>query len=216
MAAKAQGGKSRCAACRIHDGRKEPSFEQSGQERRHLGRDPHGGAGRGQTVRRAAAGQGRHFLFRIHGLGQERQGRVGHGRGPQDQLDVDRQEEIHDLQPGRHLDGRRSPEIRRQGRQQAGRGAVVPVADLHLLVPDALADRRVDLLHAPDARRRPGWRVLVRQEQGADAGRGEQHRSRSPTSPAATRRRRKSPNWSSSCATRPSSRNWAAAFRAAC
>ncbi len=136
----------------------------------------HGGAGRGQAVRRAAAGQGCRFLFRIHGLGQERQGRVGHGRGPQDQLDVDRQEEIHDLQSRRHLDGRRPAEVRRQGRQQAGRGAIVPVADLHLLVPDAVADRRLDLLHAPDARRRQGRRVFVRQEQGTDAGRGEQHR----------------------------------------
>ena len=42
------------------------------------------------------------------------------------------------------------------------------------LVPDAVADRRLDILHAPDAGRRPRRRVLVRQEQGAHAGRIDQ------------------------------------------
>ena len=37
----------------------------------------------------------------------------------------------------------------------------LPRADLHLVVPDAAADRRVDLLHAPDAGRRPRRRVLA-------------------------------------------------------
>ncbi len=58
--------------------------------------------------------------------------------------------------------------------------------------PDAAADRRLDLLHAPDAGRRQGRRVQLRQEQGAHARRGQQHRSPSPTSPAATRPRKKS------------------------
>jgi hypothetical protein len=40
--------------------------------------------------------------------------------------------------------------------------------------------------------------------------------SPSPTSPAATRPRKTSPNWSISCAIRPSSRSWAGASRAAC
>ena len=64
---------------------------------------------------------------------------------------------------------------RRQGRGQARGRAELPRADLHLVVPDAAADRRVDLLHAPDAGRRPRRRVLLRQEQGAHARRVEQH-----------------------------------------
>ena len=94
--------------------------------------------------------------------------------------------------------------------------AELPRADLHLLVPDAAADRRVDLLHAPDAGRRQRRRVQLRQEQGADARRVQQH--------GHLRRRRRlrrgegrsRASWSSSCATRPSSRSSAGAFRAAC
>ena len=42
------------------------------------------------------------------------------------------------------------------------------------LGPDAAADRRVGLLHAPDAGRRQGRRLQLRQEQGPHAGRGQQ------------------------------------------
>ncbi len=47
--------------------------------------------------------------------------------------------------------------------------AVVPAAGLHLVVPDAAADRRLGVLHAPDAGRRQGRRVLLRQVEGAHA-----------------------------------------------
>ena len=60
-------------------------------------------------------------------------------------------------------------EVRRQDQGQAGRGAFAPHEHLRLLVPDAAADRRVDLLHAPDAGRRTRRRVLVRQVAGAHA-----------------------------------------------
>ena len=74
------------------------------------------------------------------------------------------------------------------------------------------------------------WIFFMRQMQGGGRGgafsfgkskarmldESQQHRSRSPTSRAATRPRRKWPSWSSSCAIRPSSRSWAAASRAAC
>ena len=138
------------------------------------------------------------------------------GRGPHDQVDRQRQEALRDLQPRRHLDGRRPRQVRRQGRSQARGGAELPRADLHLLVPDAAPDRRVDLLHAPDAGRRARRRVQLRQEQGADARRVEQH--------GHVRRRRglrrgeggSRASSSSSCATRRSSRSSAAAFRAAC
>ena len=137
-------------------------------------------------------------------------------RGPHDQVDVDRQEALRHLQPRRHLDGRRPRQVRRQGRGQARGRAELPRADLHLVVPDAAADRRVDLLHAPDAGRRARRRVQLRQEQGAHARRVEQH--------GHVRRRRRlrrgeggsRPSWSSSCAIRPSSRSSAGAFRAAC
>ena len=41
--------------------------------------------------------------------------------------------------------------------------------------PMLLSDRRVDLLHAPDAGRRQGRCLLVRQEQGAHDGSGHQY-----------------------------------------
>ena len=47
----------------------------------------------------------------------------------------------------------------------------LPHEHLRLVVPDAAADRRVDILHAADAGRRPRRRVLVRQEPGAHARR---------------------------------------------
>ena len=43
------------------------------------------------------------------------------------------------------------------------------------LGPDAAADRRLDLLHAPDAGRRQGRRLQLRQVQGAHARRDQQH-----------------------------------------
>ena len=70
----------------------------------------------------------------------------------------------------------RPAEVRRQDRGQARRGALAPHEHLRLLVPDAAADRRVDLLHAPDAGRRARRRVLVRQVARAHAGRIDQHR----------------------------------------
>ena len=96
-------------------------------------------------------------------------------RGPHDQVDVDGQEALRHLQPRRHLDGRRPGQVRRQGRGQARGGAELPRADLRLLVPDAAADRRVDLLHAPDAGRRARRRVLASARAGAHARRVEQH-----------------------------------------
>ena len=192
------------------------SLEQFVEEHRYLARDRPRRADGGQAVRFAPGRQGFHRVFRLHGLGQERSRRIRRGRGPHDQVDLDRQEEIRHLQPGRHLDGGRPRQVRRQGRGQARRGAELPRADLHLVVPDAVADRRVDLLHAPDAGRRQGRRVQLRQEQGAHAGRGQQHGHLRRRRRAATKPRKKSPNSSSSCATRPNSRSSAAAFRAAC
>jgi len=49
------------------------------------------------------------------------------------------------------------------------RGLIGPAASLHLLVPDAAPDRRLGLLHAPDAGRRQGRGFLVRQVEGAHA-----------------------------------------------
>ena len=60
-------------------------------------------------------------------------------------------------------------------RGQAGGRAVAPDEHLRVLVPDAAADRRVDLLHAPDAGRRPRRRVLVRQGARAHARREQDH-----------------------------------------
>jgi hypothetical protein len=87
-------------------------------------------------------------------------------------------------------------------------------------------------LHAPDAgpahrRAAAGAADVLRQEPrrkgamsfGARAPSCRartRSRSPSPTSPVSTRPRRKSANWSSSCATRASSRSWAARSRAAC
>ena len=42
--------------------------------------------------------------------------------------------------------------------------------DLHLVVPDAAPDRRVGILHAPDAGRRQGRGVLVRQVESPHDG----------------------------------------------
>ena len=142
--------------------------------------------------------------------------RQGHDRGPPAQGDHRRRQARHQLLAGRHLAGLRPAQVRRQGRGQARGGALAPHEHLRVVVPDAAADRRVDLLHAPDAGRRARRRVLVRQVARAHARRVDQHRSPSPTSRAARRRRRKSPSWSTSCATRPSSRSSAGASRAAC
>ena len=68
----------------------------------------------------------------------------------------------------------------------------LPDADLHLLVPDAAADRRLDLLHAPDAGRRPRRRVQLRQVARRACSTRPTTPSPSPTSPAATRPRKKS------------------------
>ncbi len=66
-------------------------------------------------------------------------------------------------------------EGRRQGRREARGRAVVPDEHLHLVVPDAAPDRRLDILHAPDAGRRARRRVFVRQEPRAHDGRKQQH-----------------------------------------
>ena len=124
--------------------------------------------------------------------------------------------EVRHLSGAGSVDGERPAQERRERRGQAGRRAVLPDADLHLVVPDAAADRRVDFLHAPDAGRRTRRRVLVRQEPRAHARREQQ--------PGHVRRRgrlrggqgRSDANWSSSCAIRASSRSSADAFRAAC
>ena len=71
--------------------------------------------------------------------------------------------------------GRRPDQQRRQVRRQAARRAVAADDPARELGPDAAADRRVDLLHAPDAGRRQGRRLQLRQEQGAHARRGQQH-----------------------------------------
>ena len=191
-------------------------IEQSAQEHRHLARHRPRRADRRQAVRRAPGPEGLGPVFGVHGPGQGRQRRVGDGRGPHDQVGVGRQEAVRHLQPRRHLDGRRPRQVRRQGRGQARGGAELPRADLHLVVPDAAPDRRVDLLHAPDAGRRARRRVLASARARPRSSTSRTTRSPSPTSPAATRRRRKSARSSSSCAIRPSSRSWAAASRAAC
>ena len=49
------------------------------------------------------------------------------------------------------------------------------LVDPRVLGPDPAADRRLDLLHAPDAGRRQGRRVQLRQVEGAHARRGQQH-----------------------------------------
>jgi cell division protease FtsH len=55
--------------------------------------------------------------------------------------------------------------------RQARGGALAPHEHLRVVVPDAAAHRRVDLLHAPDAGRGTRRRVLVRQEPRAHARR---------------------------------------------
>ena len=71
----------------------------------------------------AADDQGLRPLFRVHGQGQGGTRRIGDRRGPHDQVGRRGQEALPDLQPRRHLDGRRPRQVRRQGRGQAGGGA---------------------------------------------------------------------------------------------
>ena len=158
-------------------------------------------------------------LLDLHGggaPGPHRQGQARQLAHPQG--DHARRQELHRVH-ARHpgpVDGERPHEVRRDGRGQARGGALAPHEHLRVVVPDAAADRRVDLLHAPDAGRRTRRRVLVRQEPRA-------HARREPE-PGDVRRRRgrgrgqggSRPSWSTSCATRPSSRSWAGASRAAC
>ena len=172
---------------------------------------------RGQAVRLAAGAEGHGPVFRVHGQGQGRRRRVGDRRGPHDRLGERRQEALHHLQP-RTTSGwsatwssTASRSTRKPDEEQK-----LPRAGLHLVVPDAAPDRRVDLLHAPDAGRRARRRVHLRQEQGADARRVEQHDH--------VRRRRRLRRGEGGglragrVPPRPdrSSRSWAAAFRAAC
>ena len=129
--------------------------------------------------------------------------RVRHRRGPHDQVG---------RRPTRSATSRTAPatsgwsatssSTASRSRRKPEEEQSLPRADLHLLVPDAAADRRVDLLHAPDAGRRPRRRVQLRQEQARACSTSRPTPSPSPTSPAATRRRRKSPSWSNSCAIR--------------
>ena len=153
----------------------------------------------------------------VHGGGEGGPHRQGHDRGPPAQGDrPPTGKRVTSYSPGRHLAGLRPAQVRRQGRGQARRGAVAPHEHLRLVVPDAAADRRVDLLHAPDAGRRARRRVLASASRARACSTRPTTRSPSPTSPAATRRRKKWPSSSTSCATRPSSRSSAAASRAAC
>ncbi len=94
--------------------------------------------------------------------------------------------------------GRRPDRQQRQVRRQAARRGLAAHDPAGQLGPDAAADRRLGLLHATDAGRRQGRRLQLRQEQGPHARREQQPRSPSPTSPAATRPRKKSRKWSTS------------------
>src|SRR5258706_316570 len=88
--------------------------------------------------------------------------------------DASRDESAEQFLLARHpgsVDGRRPHEVQRDRRSQAGRGALAPHEHLRLVVPDAAADRRVDLLHAPDAGRGTRGCLLVRQEPRAHVGR---------------------------------------------
>ncbi len=97
--------------------------------------------------------------------------RQGDHRRPHAEGDHHRWQTHHQLCAQRHLAGFRPAQERREDRSQAGRRTILPDEYLCVVVPDAVADRRVDILHAPDAGRRQGRRcVLVRQEQGAHAG----------------------------------------------
>ena len=69
---------------------------------------------------------------------------------------------------------------------------------LRQLGPDAAADRRLDLLHAPDAGRRQGRRVQLRQVARRACSTRPTTPPPSPTSPAATRPRKRSRSWSTS------------------
>ena len=96
----------------------------------------------------------------------------------------------------------------------AGGGRALHPGRAGQLVPDAAADRRVDLLHAPDAVGRRA-RHGLRQVQGQAADRAARAASPSRTWPASTRPSRTCRRSSSSCAIRRSSSGSAAASRAA-
>ena len=156
-------------------------------------------------------------VLAVHRRGEAGQRRQGHHRGPRAQGRRRRPaSKFTTYSPADPWLVSRPAQVRRHHRGQARGRAVAADEHLRLLVPDAAADRRVDLLHAPDAGRRARRRVLVRQEPRAHAGRDRPTPSPSPMSPAARKPRKKSRSWSSSCATRPSSRSSAGAFRAAC
>ena len=134
-----------------------------------------------QAVRqkRDAARHGAVLRLPRGGARQAHQERADPGRRRRQHRDPRQDQRRQGAAHHRHLPrsrpGRRPDQQQRQVRRQAARGAVVPAEHAGVVGPDAAADRRLDLLHAPDAGRRQGRRVQLRQEQGAHARRGQQH-----------------------------------------
>ena len=113
-------------------------------------------------------------LLVLHGGGEAGAHRQGEDRQqPHAQGHLQRRQGLHRVHAGHPgpVDGLRPHEGRRHRRGEARGGAFPPHEHLRVVVPDAAADRRVDLLHAPDAGRRARRRVLVRQVARAHARR---------------------------------------------
>ena len=95
-------------------------------------------------------------------------------------------------------------------------GAVLPRQRIRVVVPDAAADRRLDLLHAPDAGRGGRARSPSARAKARMLDESANNRSPSPTLPACDEAKEEVAELVEFLRTRPSSRSSAAAFRAAC
>jgi hypothetical protein len=116
-------------------------------------------------------------LFRVPGPGRARHRRQRHHPGPEHQRPDEGRQQLLDLRAERpqpdHQAGRDPcPGERRTCRRQHASAAEYS----HLLVPDAVADRRLDLLHAPDAvGRRQGHGFRQKPGAAADRKGGPRH-----------------------------------------